>query len=477
MKYSKKNQNMLIWGGILILLLILYVLNQFLGKENFQVNVNKLRSVVTDSKTCNNTLDKIYLNNNCRLVSSLTNQDCNKNMLIFENNVCRKPNPTNLSDCLKYGLIQNKEKTKCVLPKLRDDCSKLKLIFNNNPNDKNKRCNIPKDNSDCNKLGYDLYDPDISEISKCRVAKEQSDCNSSKYNIIDKIYDSSLNSKYTKCRPFKNNLADRKIRDDECKKLNPNNVYINNPVDKGCFLTSDICTIKLRDKTFKYYRRENENEKCCRVPLNGTQICNLDQRKVNDDGSITFLGGGENAVCNADYDCDSSLYYCKDKKCTRGTGTQDTICVTNGYCADYHDCIYPERDNKKKKTTVIENGKCIKDMNRFCSSLNRLYNNPEYDGNPNGCNENEEEKKKRCIEGIYTVTVGTNQQKNDGYIKSKKNVCATQTGIAFSDIYENTPTGDTYQNCMNERNCKSYNNVKSSKNVSDKIADFFNPKD
>ena len=50
-----------------------------------------------------------------------------------------------------------------------------------------------------------------------------------------------------------------------------------------------------------------------------------------------------------------------------------------------------------KVIILLKNGKCIKDMNRYCPSISRTYNNLEYDTGPNGCNETETEKIRKYL--------------------------------------------------------------------------------
>ena len=108
-----------------------------------------------------------------------------------------------------------------------------------------------------------------------------------------------------------------------------------------------------------------------------------------------------------------------------------------------------------KGIILLKDGKCIKDMNRYCPSISRTYNNLEYDTCPNGCNETETEKKERCMDGKYK-----GPGIYDNYVEPKRAVCERRVKINYDDIRTPSPTADSYRSCMNERNCESYNGVK-----------------
>ena len=510
-------------GGILILLLILYVLNQFLGKENFYQFSNLQQNLrqTTDTlkkkiEDCNKNPARIFTNSSCRNINSLNNKECNDNNLIFEKGFCRALNPKKVSECTSKLLVQNKEKTKCIPPQSIEECNKFptkKIYTNSSCRDiillNEKECNDnklifengvcravnPKNLSDCTSR---LLVPN-KEKTKCISPQNIQDC-----YVLSPLKLLLPNIEKTECVPPKS-IQDCRLFSNAIYTYN----YVKNNNHTGCYLQSNNCT----KKNSKLYHKNDEPESCCRNLYDGEQFCKLgkdlselDKIAFNTDNkTIKNFGGNENDYCNSNNHCNDkfycnkefnkclkkgtskeneacdnddvcdSSYYCNEtsKKCIRGTGKSSTYCTRDGNCDINYDCKTFSSSNGFGPDEIVS--KCILDYEKFCKANNRTYgkfysdstykkidpkNNPTNIHELNYCDETESEKKERVEKERCIDGKYNGPGKYDNYVEPKRAVCERHVKINYDDIRTPSPTADSYRSCMNERNCERYNFVK-----------------
>ena len=317
--------------------------------------------------------------------------------------------------------------------------------------EKYKKC-IP----DCKKLGVDLYNPIkdkcVTETSDCDDVFPETKGNNIYINnnkdkgcflISNKCKELNPNrplwsNEHKKCIPdckkFGANNVYNPIKDkcvtetSDCDDVFPetkgNNIYINNNKDKGCFFTSNKCTVFNK----KLYRYKNDPPTCCRNPESGRQLCSIHTRKNYSDGNFasqlltndlyvlnfqTLEPGlsleSERAIrnqCKNDKNC-STNYYCKvNTNKTKCDSIPNSIYVNN-VCID----VKPDsRCNNSTKQIYNKEKKICEDV----IGDKRCFNNPIYKYYEDACISLDDLTENEC-----TAARGLEYKNNTCYPSSK----------------------------------------------------------
>ena len=422
-------------GGILILLLILYVLNQFLGKENFVQIPNCAQVIDINQKQPTNTTGKKPTGSVKKKEPEYRCKYC-KTGFILKDNQCNSPS---IANC------PYKDRGKCV--------------------------------QECNQGYNNIYVNTEDNIQKC-VASRPTDTyeyddpidNNKKYIEINKKYiyldpeDNNKKIKYVDSCPenFPYIYVDPKDNIQKCVANQPSNTYEYTDIidnnrkkyinDENYNIYEDPKYNKIKyvkscpNDTFIYYMDNNQTQRKCvkTCPKYHKSFSTDKNQRCNND---RIDGGLKDDFCNNDSDCNIS-YYCNNKKCDRGIQKAGKSCNRDGNCHKFFDCKINDRNK----------GICSLNDERLCTHYGRTVGDNGYEkiaavpDTPNiktdgynlaSCNETLAESKDR-------------EKCHD----KKRRECETEVMMVWNWIRPNTPTANSYKNCMKKKNCQKYDQLK-----------------